>query len=165
MKKYKAFYIPGAILLGSLIISGAILTLGGGQGLAQRNDSNPSLGAVVNGDKVEFTIGENDHISGNVNAKITLIEFSDLVIPAQLIKEIIFFSFLRFLIFFSIFLGLDKSQTIYLIFLFLLFLSIFITLYFFLFKNFAISWPMPDEPPVIITVELFFLKIILNSVS
>ena len=88
MKKYKAFYIPGAILLGSLIISGAILTLGGGQGLAQRNDSNPSLGAVVNGDKVEFTIGENDHISGNVNAKITLIEFSDLVIPAQLIKEI-----------------------------------------------------------------------------
>jgi protein-disulfide isomerase len=81
MKKYKAFYIPGAILLGSLIISGAILTLGGGQGLAQRNDSNPSLGAVVNGDKVEFTIGENDHIRGNVKAKITLIEFSDFECP------------------------------------------------------------------------------------
>ena len=81
MQKYKAFYIPGAILLGSLIISGAILSLDGGQGVAQKSDSNPSLGAVVNGGKVEFIIGENDHIRGNVDAKITLLEFSDFECP------------------------------------------------------------------------------------
>ena len=81
MHKYKEFYIPGAILLGSFIISAAILSLGGGQGLAQKSTPSPSSAPVINEGKVEFTIGENDHIRGNVNAKITLIEFSDFECP------------------------------------------------------------------------------------
>jgi len=81
LKDYKDFYTPGAVLLGSLIISGAILFVGGEQGLVEKNIPSPSLAPVVNGDKVEFTITENDHVRGNPQAEITLVEFSDMECP------------------------------------------------------------------------------------
>ena len=82
LKDYKDFYTPGAILLGALIISGAILSQGGATNLGQKSAASLTRPApVVNGDKVEFTIAENDHIRGNPQAEITLVEFSDMQCP------------------------------------------------------------------------------------
>jgi len=50
LKDYKDFYTPGAILLGALIISGAILSQGGAINLGQKSAGNLTRPApVVNG--------------------------------------------------------------------------------------------------------------------
>ena len=81
LKDYKDFYTPGAILLGALIISGAILSTGGATNLGQKSAGSLTPSPVVNGDKVTFTIVESDHIRGNPQAEITLVEFSDMQCP------------------------------------------------------------------------------------
>jgi len=83
MQNYKDFYTPGAILLGALIIGGAILSQGETTSLGQKSVGTGSLvpPPVVTGGKVEFTITENDHIRGNSNAPVTIVEFSDLECP------------------------------------------------------------------------------------
>lgn len=73
------FYIPAAILIGALFIAGAILygkNLPGGAVLPQGTDSQ---GNGTN--KVEIQLTEQDHILGNSNASITVVEYSDLECP------------------------------------------------------------------------------------
>ncbi|MBI2642665.1 MAG: DsbA family protein [Candidatus Wildermuthbacteria bacterium] len=75
----KNFYLPAAILIAAFVIGGSLVYSANMQkGNTTADNTNPP---VVNGSRVEFTITENDHIRGNPNAEITLVEFSDLECP------------------------------------------------------------------------------------
>tara|TARA_Y100000310_G_scaffold344267_1_gene456100 strand:- start:1165 stop:1875 length:711 start_codon:yes stop_codon:yes gene_type:complete len=85
-REYKDLYLPVAIIAAALIVGGSLIyTAGMGEDttgterVAQGNGTVPSPDLVKNnGSTVEFTITEQDHVRGNLNAKITLVEFSDL---------------------------------------------------------------------------------------
>ena|SRR3989344_6081692 len=74
---YAQFLLPGAILLAALIVSGALLYTRGGNGTAQIGGSGTNQPA----EKVDIKINSDDHVSGNKNAKITIVEFSDFQCP------------------------------------------------------------------------------------
>ncbi len=86
---YVQFLLPGAILFAALIISATLFYTRGG-GTAQ-------IGGTGQEKKVEIKIGPNDHILGDKNAKISIVEFADFRCPfcekffqqseSQLIKE------------------------------------------------------------------------------
>lgn len=78
------FVIPGAILVGALIIAGAVvyggdikerMQLGNAPGAkAQEGDTGtPSI--------VDVPVSDSDHIRGNANAQVTIVEYSDLECP------------------------------------------------------------------------------------
>jgi protein-disulfide isomerase len=78
----KELYLPASVLLAALIISGTMVyTSGGVSERARAGIVNPTPAPVANNGKVDFTITENDHIRGNPDAQITLVEFSDLQCP------------------------------------------------------------------------------------
>ncbi|MBI2124072.1 MAG: DsbA family protein, partial [Candidatus Wildermuthbacteria bacterium] len=73
------FAVPGAILAGALIIAVAVIyggdikdKVGGTEGTAIA----PSAGSVV-----DVPVSDSDHIRGNVNAEVTIVEYSDLECP------------------------------------------------------------------------------------
>ena len=80
--KYKEFAIPGAILFGALVIAGAVvygddikerMQPGGLRAQEQKEGTTvPTLDVVVT---------SSDHIRGNVNAQVTIVEYSDLECP------------------------------------------------------------------------------------
>ncbi|MBI2063788.1 MAG: DsbA family protein [Candidatus Yanofskybacteria bacterium] len=74
---YAQFILPGAILLAALIVSGTLLYTRGGNGAAQIGGS----GANQPAEKVDIKINSDDHVLGNKNAKITIVEFSDFQCP------------------------------------------------------------------------------------
>ncbi|MCH7828336.1 DsbA family protein [Patescibacteria group bacterium] len=88
LKEYKELFLPGAIVFAALVIGSSIIYLANmGEGsvperagsTAQRETSTNTVDN--NGSTVNFTIGVNDHIRGNPNAKVTLVEFSDFECP------------------------------------------------------------------------------------
>lgn len=74
------FVIPGAILAGAFIIAGA-LVYGGDikEKLLSRN--TPGAESTTDVPAVEVPISDSDHIRGNINAQITIVEYSDLECP------------------------------------------------------------------------------------
>lgn len=75
-KKIEAsvFAIPGAIIIAGVIIAGAIMYTGNGQG---GGADTPVVSAAEN----VKPVSENDHIKGSLDAEVTIIEFSDLECP------------------------------------------------------------------------------------
>ncbi|MBI4160419.1 MAG: DsbA family protein [Candidatus Yanofskybacteria bacterium] len=76
---YAQFLLPIAILLAALIISGTIFYTrgssdGGGAQVAGTGNNQPEK-------PVEINIGSEDHVLGNKNAKIEIVEFSDFQCP------------------------------------------------------------------------------------
>ena len=69
------FVIPGTILAGALIIAVAVV-YGGDIKERLQSKSAPNTAPVV-----EVPIGNSDHIRGNTNAPITIVEYSDLECP------------------------------------------------------------------------------------
>ncbi|MEX0916788.1 MAG: DsbA family protein [Candidatus Spechtbacterales bacterium] len=74
------YAVPGSILIAGLIIGLGIMMSGN---VSVGNDTaslqNPQ--AIDSGDIAFAPVGESDHIRGNANAEITLIEYSDLECP------------------------------------------------------------------------------------
>ena len=88
IKEYKDLFLPGAIVFAALVMGGSIIysaNMGGGS-VPERAGATVQRAASTNtvdnnGSTVNFTIGANDHIRGNPNAKVTLVEFSDFECP------------------------------------------------------------------------------------
>lgn len=73
-------YIVSAIVLGAIIIAGAIMyssnpTLGGGIASVASPDSRRAAPTT------QITVTDQDHIRGNVEASITIVEYSDFECP------------------------------------------------------------------------------------
>lgn len=88
LKAYKDLFLPGAIMFAALVMGGSIIYLAN----MDERSAPERAGATAqpetftnvvdnNGSIVTFTIGADDHIRGNPNAKITLVEFSDFECP------------------------------------------------------------------------------------
>ena len=73
---YAQFILPGAILLAALIVSGTLLFTRGG-GTAQIGGA----GTKDPAEKVDLKVVASDHVLGDPNAKVTIIEFSDFECP------------------------------------------------------------------------------------
>lgn len=78
------FAVPGAILLGALIIAGALVYGGDIKDKLQPKDAQDAqrrAEGTTTAPSVEVPIGDSDHIRGEVNAPITIVEYSDLECP------------------------------------------------------------------------------------
>lgn len=76
------FGIPVAIIIGAVIVSGAIIFSQKGSGNAPAANDKTGTGQVVNDENAvtDITIpevSENDHVLGNPNAKVVLVEYAD----------------------------------------------------------------------------------------
>lgn len=75
--------IPGAILAGALMIAAAVVYGGDIKERLQSKDARDTQGREGGtvAPAVEVPVGDSDHIRGNVNAQITIVEYSDLECP------------------------------------------------------------------------------------
>lgn len=74
---YQPFLMPIAVLLGAVIISGTIFyTNSFGGGTASIADLEPTPEPVV-----DIKLGDGEHVLGNADAKVTIVEYSDLECP------------------------------------------------------------------------------------
>ncbi len=78
------FAIPGAILVGALIIALAVVYGGDIRTKLQSKDAPNTQKRVedtTTAPTVEVPISGSDHIRGNINAEVTIVEYSDLECP------------------------------------------------------------------------------------
>jgi len=90
-KEYKDLFLPGAIVIAALVIGGSLVYTGGvnlGSGTRDsagggvERGSSPSLEpAGNNGFTVDFKVRDSDHLRGNPQAIVTVVEFSDFQCP------------------------------------------------------------------------------------
>jgi protein-disulfide isomerase len=71
--------IPGAIMAGALIIAVAVIY--GGDIKEKIQGGTESTGAVPTDSSVTVPVDSSDHIRGNANAEVTIVEYSDLECP------------------------------------------------------------------------------------
>lgn len=78
------YAIPGSIIIAGLLIGTGIILSGGvsiGDSLVSSQDG-PKKPETINPEDISFApVSEQDHIRGNVDASVTLIEYSDLECP------------------------------------------------------------------------------------
>ena len=68
-------------MLGAAIIAGAIIYSSGPQTGGVTAGIAPSSGGSASGGAVEIVVTDQDHIRGNVNASVTIVEYSDFECP------------------------------------------------------------------------------------
>lgn len=74
---YQPFLMPIAVLIGAVMISATILyTNNFGGGTANIADIEPTPEPIV-----DIKLGDNEHVLGNADAKVTIVEYSDLECP------------------------------------------------------------------------------------
>lgn len=77
-------FIPGAILVGALIIAGAVVYGGDIKERMQLGNvpgTQAEKGDTGTSSVVDVPVSDSDHIRGNTNAQITIVEYSDLECP------------------------------------------------------------------------------------
>ena len=80
MEKQNTYLVPGAIIVAAVLIGGAVLLRGNGDGAdtpRAQDDTQPD----TPGEVVVAPVTEDDHILGNPNAPIQIVEFSDIDCP------------------------------------------------------------------------------------
>ena len=75
-----SFIIPGAIVVSGIIIAGALLLTGSDLQSARGNTAGFGNNLSPTAESVR-PVDENDHILGNANAKISIVEYSDFECP------------------------------------------------------------------------------------
>ena len=84
-KQQNPYIIPGSIVLAGLFIGAALMFSSGGASLDAYNAGGASSGGFGNNNSPTAEnmrpVDENDHIFGNVNASVTIVEYSDLECP------------------------------------------------------------------------------------
>lgn len=95
-EKFTPYALPLSIVIAGAFIGFAIFSLGGDIQIPQRGQTGKSSFPMRPGDipgeipdgsmgpsggKADIQVSDNDHIRGNKNAKVTLVEFSDLQCP------------------------------------------------------------------------------------
>lgn len=79
-EEQNAYYVPGAILLAGFIIAGAIY-FSNKDSASPTAINKPSAPAKTNTSGAPKAITENDHILGNPNAQVKIVEYSDTECP------------------------------------------------------------------------------------
>ncbi|MEK7153953.1 MAG: DsbA family protein [Patescibacteria group bacterium] len=75
---YMQLLLPGSILLAAILISGTLIfTRGQGGGGAAQIGNVPQ----AQNEPIDIKVNQNDHILGNKNAKVTIVEYSDFECP------------------------------------------------------------------------------------
>lgn len=83
-KNYSQYILPGAILVAALIISGTLLYARrqpGIQGTAQIGGGNQAQQSPAPVAVADIKLGPDDHVLGNKDAKVTIVEFADFRCP------------------------------------------------------------------------------------
>jgi protein-disulfide isomerase len=69
---YTQFLLPGSILLAAILISGTLIFTRG-----QSVPGTARIGNAPQGESADIKINQNDHVLGNKNAKVAIVEYSD----------------------------------------------------------------------------------------
>lgn len=78
MENNKLFLIPSSVVLAGVLVAGAVVYTNGPR--VPVRDNLAEVRQVVQ-TKVDLEVGPNDHVLGNPNAKVTMIEYSDFECP------------------------------------------------------------------------------------
>jgi len=82
-KNSNQLFIPGSIILAGALVAGAVVFTGGGaSGNGEMGDGNDHSGNTLSAAAADVRpVSEEDHIKGNPDAEVSIIEFSDFECP------------------------------------------------------------------------------------